>query len=69
MFKDIGLILIIIALRIMMPDLFRAIDQAGVKFFNMLSHIADTVENLDFKFSTASVNYIPQPAPLTNSFR
>ena len=62
MFKAIGLIVTLIALRVLMPELFGAIVEAGTKFFHAIGHLADIISSSDFSFqgpNVAGANYIP----------
>lgn len=68
MFKAIGLVVILIAVRLLMPDLFASIDHAGTKFFNAIGRTADFVDPSRQGLNTAGINYIPKPAPLVRSY-
>ena len=68
MFRAIGLVVLLIAIKIMMPGLFGSVDQAGTKFFNAIGRTADFIDPSKVKISglanpVAGVNYIPKPAP------
>ncbi|MEI6042409.1 MAG: hypothetical protein WCQ00_02470 [bacterium] len=73
MFKAIGLVVLLIAVRVLMPGVFGAMDEAGTKFFHAIGRTADMVDPANFKtqrsLNTAGINYIPKPAPLVNSFQ
>lgn len=73
MFKAIGLVVLLIAVRLLMPGLFGAMDEAGTKFFHAVGRTADYVDpanlNMHGLANPAGVNYIPKPAPLANSFQ
>lgn len=72
MFKAIGLVVLLIAVRLLMPDMFGAADQAGTKFFHAIGRTADMVDPASLKLSglgnTAGINYIPAPARLNSSY-
>ena len=73
MFKAIGLVLLLIAVRVLMPELFHAMAGAGTKFFGAISRMMDYVDpaNLSLKglANPAGINYMPQPTFTANSFR
>lgn len=74
MFKAIGFVVVLIAIRLLMPSVFSAFEHALVSFFDLTSHIFAFSPNaingpLVSPFSgqmsaVGSVNYIPKPAPL-----
>jgi hypothetical protein len=72
MFKAIGLVVVLIAVKMLMPDMFGSMDQAGTKFFHAIGRTADVVDPANFKLgglaNTASVNYIPSPTSRVNSY-
>jgi hypothetical protein len=75
MFKAIGLVVLLIAVRLLMPGLFMAFDEAGTKFFRAIGRTADMVDPANLKLSglsnsaPAGINYVPKPNLTSNSFR
>lgn len=73
MFKAIGLVVLLIAVKLLMPDMFGSINQAGTKFFNAIGRTADVIDPANLKLpglaNPAGINYIPKPAPFVNSFQ
>jgi hypothetical protein len=73
MFKAIGFVVLLIAVRILLPDLFSAFGEAGIKFFHAISRTMDYVDPASLKVSgltnPAGINYMPQPTFSANSFR
>lgn len=72
MFKAIGLVIILIALRLMMSSAFHAFEHAAVSFFGFAEEIfkhPPTAVASDYQsMQAAGVSYIPKPAPLPDSF-
>jgi hypothetical protein len=66
MFKAIGLVIGLIAVRILMPDVFHAFEYASVSFFKFLAQIFNVAPGVigSQMGNVGSVNYIPSPAPL-----
>lgn len=71
MFRAIGLVFGLIAIRIFLPDLFHAFEHTAVQFFGMLDQIFDYPPNTVIQSGVASVgsvldgaNFVPSPAPL-----
>lgn len=75
MFKAIGLVVLLIAVRLLMPGLFMAFDEAGTKFFRAIGRTADLVDPANLKLSglsnsaPAGINYVPKPNFNPNGFR
>ncbi len=75
MFKAIGLVVLLIAVRILMPGLFMVFDDAGTKFFHAIGRTADFVDPANLKLQgvsnsqPAGINYMPKSPNYPNSFR
>ncbi len=73
MFKAIGLVIVLIALRFMLPTAFRAFEHAATSFFgyagDIFSHPPTSVARDYQAMQAAGVSYIPKPAPLPDSMR
>ncbi len=72
MFKSIGLVIVLIALRFMLPTAFHAFERAATSFFGYTEEIFQhppTAVARDYQsMQAAGVSYIPKPAPLPESF-
>jgi hypothetical protein len=65
MFKAIGLVIGLIAVRVIMPEVFHAFEHAAVSFFGLLSEVFKVAPNSVTQMgSVGIVNYVPQAAPL-----
>lgn len=68
MFKAIGTVITLVAIRVLMPDVFYAAEHALLTFFNLLGDIVahpPTTANIARDLSQMSAaGYIPRAAPL-----
>ena len=71
MFRAIGLVIGLIAVRVFLPDLFNAFEHAAVAFFNLVEQVFTHAPNSVIQSGVASAgsvldgaNYVPSPAPL-----
>lgn len=73
MFKAIGLVIVLIALRFMLPGAFHAFEHAAVSFFgyaeDIFEHPPTSVARDYQSMQAAGVSYIPKPAPMPDSMR
>lgn len=70
MFRAIGLVIALIAVRLVMPTVFHAFEHALVSFFELTGNIfAFMPTNMATQMSAlGSANYIPKAAPLPSAF-
>jgi hypothetical protein len=70
MFKAIGLVITLIAIRITMPTVFHAFEHAMVSFFDLAGHVFTLAPTSITSQMSAmgSINYIPKAAPLPSAF-
>ncbi len=71
MFRIIGLVIGLIAIRILMSDVFHAFEGAAISFFNLLQNIFTFAPNtigtqLGGVGAVGGMNYVPQTAMLPN---
>lgn len=70
MFRAIGLVIGLIAIRVLMPEVFHAFEYAAISFFNLVSKVFAYAPNeIGTQSGSAtsafgSINYIPRAAPL-----
>lgn len=65
MFRAIGLVIGLIAVRVIMPEVFHAFEHAAVAFFSLVGDIfAFSPQSVTQLGSVGNVNYIPSAAPL-----
>jgi hypothetical protein len=73
MFRSIGLVIVLIALRIMLPGAFHAFEHAAVSFFgfadDVFSHPPTSIARDYASNQAAGISYIPKPAPMPESMR
>lgn len=68
MFRAIGFVIGLIAIRILMPDVFHAFEFAVVSFFGFAGEVfATTPTSISQMGSVGIVNYIPPAAPLPSA--
>lgn len=73
MFKAIGLVIGLIAIRLLMPEVFHAFEHAAVSFFqlvnNIFAHAPNSIGGQAGSVGTTGsvldgINYVPRPAKL-----
>ncbi|HEY1037310.1 MAG TPA: hypothetical protein VGE62_01885 [Candidatus Paceibacterota bacterium] len=65
MFKAVGLVIGLIAIRVLMPDVFNAFQHAAIAFFSLVSQVfAYAPQDVTQLGSVGYANYVPQAAPL-----
>lgn len=73
MFRSIGIVIVLIALRFMLPTAFHAFEHAATSFFGFAEDIFDhppTAVARDYQsMQAAGISYLPKPAPLPVSYR
>lgn len=68
MFKAIGFVIGLIAIRVLMPDVFHAFEHAVVSFFHLADQVFVVAPNSVTQMgSVGIVNYIPPAAPLPST--
>ena len=70
MFRAIGFVIVLIAFRIFMPDVFFAFEHALVSLFDLTEKVFTFApSNVAGQMSAlGSINYIPKAAPLPSAF-
>lgn len=70
MFKAIGFVIGLIAIRVLMPDVFHAFEYAAIQFFRLAVHVFDYPPNSVTQMAGVGyANYVPNPAPLPSYLR
>jgi len=73
MFRAIGFVIGLIAVRLMLPVAFDAFEGAATQFFHfsgeIFAHPPTAVVRDMQDLQTAGVNFIPQPTPLPEAYR
>jgi hypothetical protein len=65
MFRAIGFVIVLIALRVIMPEVFHAFNHAAVSFFHLTDQIFSVAPNAVTQVgSVGIINYVPPAAPL-----
>jgi hypothetical protein len=65
MFRAIGFVIVLIAIRVIMPDVFAAFEHAAVQFFDLFTVVFSYPPNSVTQMAGVGyINYIPPPAPL-----
>ncbi len=64
MFKAIGFVIGLIAIRVLMPDVFHAFEHTLIKFFSLVNEVFAYTPQSVTQMGSAGVNYIPASAPL-----
>lgn len=65
MFKAIGFVIALIAVRVIMPEVFSAFNHAAVSFFHLTDQIFSVAPNAVTQVgSVGIINYVPPAAPL-----
>lgn len=72
MFKSIGFVISLIAIRLLLPAAFHAFESASVQFFGFTTEIFRHPPTAVFRdlgqAQAAGVLYIPQPAPMPANY-
>ncbi len=67
MFKAIGFVIGLIAIRIIMPEVFHAFESAIISFFRFTGDVFANTPPLTQVGAVGITNYIPEAAPLPSS--
>ena len=66
MFRAIGIVIMLIAIRVLMPEVFHAGEHALIQFFSLAGNVfahAPTDMSIDLRQLSAA-GYSPRPAPM-----
>ncbi len=71
MFRAIGFVIGLIAVRLIMPDVFFAFEHALISLFDLAGQVFTFAPNSITSQMSAvgGINYIPKAAPLPSAFR
>ncbi len=70
MFRAIGLVILLVAIRLVMPPVFTAFEHALVSLLNLAGQIFAVAPNgVTTQMSAlGAINYVPKAAPLPSAF-
>ena len=67
MFRAIGFVIGLIAIRVLMPEVFQAFESAIISFFKFTGEVFAQTPPLTQVGAVGIINYIPEAAPLPSS--